>query len=375
MPKSSKVRFAKSKPSKAPAARRARPSKKAKRVQKKRVVKRIVSSGLGGQTMSSFVKPGRKHSPMSSFAMLKTIFPSQKYEWVQSNLLSTSTTGTGAPTGAGIQGILVQPLTRPQDFANLMAILQQPLNQIAPVNNVYGPNATQNVRLAFDGISVVNTFQNTSNLPCELDIYDIICKRDATDAVRAGGTANKYYTANAVAYNYNGDPGSCWDIGLAIAQNILPTDSLFGQWPTTKEFFGSEPQDSVLYKKHFKTLGKQTIMLPVGGVHKHTANYNWNQFIDSTVFTNLAMQAIEGLSAFQMYVLRGTPAVQAAGTGNITSSVATCAFTTNVEYRAHYAPPVGSTLSVNNFDVLANTLPSLLVVTPAIATNVANALS
>ena len=308
---------------KSAASRRARPSKKAKRVQKKRVVKTIVNSGLGGQTTSSFVKPGRKHAPMSAFSMLKTIYPPQKYEWVQSNLLSTSTTGTGAPTGCGIQGILVQPLTRPQDFTNLLTILQQPLAQISPVNNIYGPNATQNVRLAFDGISAVNTFSNTSNLAIELDIYDIICKRDATDAVRAGGAANKYYSANAVAYNYNGDPGSCWDIGLAIAQNVLPTDSLFGVWPTTKEFFGSEPQDSVLYKKHFKTLSKQTIMLPVGGTHKHTANYNWNQFIDSTVFTNLAMAAIEGLSAYQMYVIRGTPGIEAGVTNNVSTSVAT----------------------------------------------------
>jgi hypothetical protein len=341
---------------------------------KPRIVKTIIKSPLGGQTTSSFVKAGRKHAPLAPYSMLKSIFPVQKYEWVQSNLLSTSTTGTGAPTGACIQGILVQPLTRPQDFSNLMAVINQPVNQIAPVGNLYGPNNTQNVRLAFDGISVVNNFNNTSNLPVEIDIYDIICKRDATDAVRAGGTANKYYTANAVAYNYNGDPGSCWDIGLAIAQNILPTDSLFGQWPTTKEFFGSEPQDSVLFKKHFKILGKQTIMLPLSGIHKHTANYNWNQFIDSTVFSNLAMQAIEGLSAFQMYVIRGSPGVQSELTGNVTSSVATVAFTTNVEYRAHYAPPVGSSLSVNNFDVLANTLPSLLVVEPVTNTPVAGAL-
>lgn len=120
--------------------------------------------------------------------------------------------------------------------------------------------------------------RNCANVNCKLSIYDIITKRNTTEA----------------ALDH---PKKCWQKGL--------TD--FGGTPAlTTETIGYTPYRSPEFNQYFGVKKVTTVSLEPGQQHDHVVFHKYNRVVDSIQFQNNVGQAIAGLTRWVMIVWHGT---------------------------------------------------------------------
>ena len=152
--------------------------------------------------------------------------------------------------------------------------------------NQYALAQTRPTRCVIQGLNNEYTFTNFANAPLELDIYDIALKRDIyTDY--AFDTTNGTYTPLPYPESYFGN-------GLA-AQNGLTVYSQPAQ------IVGASPTDSQLFKDWFIVKRKTTVLLPIGGGHRHMVSVKTNRIVDTMLAGNSG--TIAGLKDFTKYVM------------------------------------------------------------------------
>lgn len=153
---------------------------------------------------------------------------------------------------------------------------------------------------------------NTSGTPCNIELYDIVAKRDI------GQLPTKFDGSLAIGGGKYGqgtlmlDPGTAWDLGMRnenLVATGFETAALVADGVlSSPKNLGATPYQSKLFKDYFKVVRKTNISLPIGGQHKHYVDLKPN-----TVFDNDMLQqnnVFKGVSHFTMIVASGVPVVR-----------------------------------------------------------------
>lgn len=149
-------------------------------------------------------------------------------------------------------------------------------------------------------------FTNSTNAPVELDLYDIVLKRDLP-VNNIISTANYGYSVTAAPENY-------WDIGLLIQGGLDPSTVLP---PRPASMLSSVPTDSQLFNQFFTITRKHRVMLSAGASHKHQVDTSTKRIVDDALLGTPA--GVKGFTTYTMWCTRGMPVVMEE-TGLITSS-------------------------------------------------------
>lgn len=152
-------------------------------------------------------------------------------------------------------------------------------------------------------------FTNSTNYPVEMDLYDIVCKRDipATIAFNAG---------THTGYSAYGSPESYWATGLNAQQNLDP-----GALPLPQPYamLTSLPTDSQLFNDFFKVTKKTRVMLAAAACHKHVVDISVHKYIDEFL-ANVNILGLKGYTTFTMVVVAGMPVALADSAGTTSSA-------------------------------------------------------
>jgi len=165
-------------------------------------------------------------------------------------------------------------------------------------------------RCVIKGYDKVYTITNNTNATVELDIYDIVLRKDVPK--------NQSVLSNGLYYNLNGaSPWTYWQQGTLASEGATSTST-----PTPAEFLGCIPSDSQFFKDYFKVLQKKTLHLPLGSGHRHYVNLTPNWLVQESEMTSTVYDGLAGHTVYVMMVLRGFPVTDASG-ALVTSSSGT----------------------------------------------------
>ena len=164
-------------------------------------------------------------------------------------------------------------------------------------------------RVVAKGLNNELTFTNFTNAPVEIDIYDLVLKRDMY---------NDYnFTTPIDTYIVPPYPESYWGEGLN-AQAGVPTAS------QQQKTVGVSPTDSQLFKDWFVVKKRTTVLLPLGGAHRHFVTIKTNRIIDTMLAGNATnVRGLAGYTTYTMWNYKGLPVFNTTGgSGNVTTSAA-----------------------------------------------------
>ena len=146
--------------------------------------------------------------------------------------------------------------------------------------------SSQPKRCVVEGLTNEYTFQNFTNSPLELEIYDIALKRDVYTGYDFTTAVDTYIPAT--------NPQSYWNQGMN-SQSGAPTTS------AGSAVVGTQPTDSQLFKDWFRITKRTSIMLPISGCHRHLVSIKTNRIVDTLLAG--APESVAGLREFTKYVL------------------------------------------------------------------------
>jgi len=166
-------------------------------------------------------------------------------------------------------------------------------------------------RCVIDNVVSELTMTNSTNASAEIEIWDLVLKRDLPS------TAN--YSVGATNYITTADPVSYWQQGACASEGVSGLVS-----PLPSSFIGSSPFDSVLFKQYFKIKKRTQIMMPQGSTHRHTIVLKPNRLLDQflgTAYGGGGLSALRGLTQFTMVNIKGVPVSDTDGGVPTTSSI------------------------------------------------------
>lgn len=249
--------------------------------------------GRAGQV--SFTKSSHKHYASADVKQAKQIgAPS---------LISRSTYNSMA-VKSGTQNTLVSQNFTYQDMSEL-------LNTVITGAFVAGQGPA---RAVVKGLVEEYILTNATNAGVEVDIYDIVCKRDIP--------FNLTFNANSYIYGAVPSPDAYWATGLNAQQNLNPGTGMLPD-PQPFQMLTTKPTDSHLFNDYFRITKKCRVMMAAGASHKHLLNISVNKYIDQYL-TNAQTAGLKGYSTYTMFVVAGMPLQVVGGDSTYisTSSVA-----------------------------------------------------
>lgn len=167
-------------------------------------------------------------------------------------------------------------------------------------------------RAVITGVKVEYILTNSTNMPVEMDIYDIVCKRDLV-------APNLSFFNQATGYTYTAtnSPDAYWQTGLNAQQGFDPAAPID---PQPNNMLTAVPTDSKLFNDYFSIRKKTRVMMAAAAAHKHSVNINVNKYIDEYL-TNTTIGALKGYTTFSMFVVAGFPVIKS-DTGVTTTNAA-----------------------------------------------------
>lgn len=278
--------------------------------------RQTLQSSLGGLTMSRFSSAQRP------------------------NAVATTIKRAGAPNTINITypGVLRGEGGRQQygswyvnagnDLRRIWASIQSEYLQVNPVTNAEVTSTTpytgtfnptpgnQSFRYVLESSISQLYLANTSGTPLNVELYDIVCKRDLG---QVGFDISGYPIQNngrpypIPSGTQNGTPfltpDIAWYQGMAN-QNTTATgfESFALTEKTDPSNLGATPYQSKLFKDYFKVVRKTNLSLPIGGQHKHFLDLKPNRVIDGDMLWQNSL--FKGLSFFTLIVASGVPVVR-----------------------------------------------------------------
>jgi len=222
------------------------------------------------------------------------------------------------------------------DVAGLRTILNQVNTQSAPGLGLQ--------RAVIKGVVTEFIVTNSTNMPIELDIYSIVCKRDLVQPTLSFVEAATGYTYTAV-----NSPDAYWATGLNAQQGFDPASL---PQPQPFQMLTSKPTDSHLFNDFFKITKTSRVMLAAASSHKHIVNISVNKYIDECLANN-QIGALKGFTTFTMFCGAGFP-LALAETGAVTTNAAAVNVvrSTRVKYNwvsdTSYTSTFSTTLPINS---------------------------
>lgn len=210
--------------------------------------------------------------------------------------------------------------------------------------------------------SVIGNFNiaNCSTVAVELEIYDVVPKRDVYTKMQFGTNYP------AVPYETTGTPDEMWKKGSLWSNG----ENVTGTTPYPAESLGAKPTDIQLWNDYWKITGKKRVMLSAGGVHRHTINVKVNKLIDTSLINMEAgdsaahgtyVTQLRGFTKNIMVVAKGMPVSDSENAAVVTS----CDTHLDVvlDYRYKYTYVQNNNSYVQNTDLLTSPAAAQAVTT------------
>lgn len=186
-----------------------------------------------------------------------------------------------------------------QKFRSYPTLVQPQLTAILDST----PSGTPN-RVCLESCQTEITMTNTTNAAAEVEIYDIMFKRDV-------GDFNEFDTSNNTGYQFK-TIESMITVGAQASANLAPSS---GVDPST--YVGASAFDSQVFKDYCRVVKRQHIMLASGASHRHQSLIGINKIINRVVGGNTDLHYVKGYSYASLLLVRGVGAY-APETGNAT---------------------------------------------------------
>lgn len=252
-------------------------NKKPKAVAKANVQRnnRILRGATGLITQSAFAL---HRAPSKKVAAMELVVPTKVF---------TSNYPIQLGCLAGFQKATHDVCLGTSDLQNL----QQLMPNIAP-----GPPGRNEgtSRLVIKSFHKEYSITNNTNATLELDIYDIILKKDLPNSNQC--------LSNGQTYTLSPNPEDYWAEGTLASEGQVS-----GFSPPPSELLGVFPQDSQFFKDYFKVAQKRVLHMPLGSGHRHTVSLTPNYMLTESIASGTAIAAYQGLTVFTMFVVRGFP--------------------------------------------------------------------
>jgi len=260
-------------------------------VSKKKSNKRNVIRGLGSgiATKSSY---SSKSKPTKQVATIKLIGAP--------NINSTQASRT-MQVDAGFQGYQTLAWADNDELYRLSAM--QTTLQSTPIP-----------RFVYNSLQGELLFTNATNMACEIEIYDIVAKRDINYEM------NYRIPSSGAAFPWpQSTPVGAWEIGVSLGNNEGTLLS-----PRLSQYIGCSPYDSQVFKDYFTVKKRTLVQMPLGAVHRHTVNISPNKLISGSLYNNDLTYGWKGLTTWTMWVVKGYPVATTEGEATTASCEMLC---------------------------------------------------
>jgi len=162
------------------------------------------------------------------------------------------------------------------------------------------------------------TISNACTAPVELEIYDIVLKRDLPLALQWKQNANTWTVPQCY-------PDSMWAEGSYMNNNTINTGGT-----AQSSNIAASPFDVTIFNEFFKVKKRTKVLLTQGGVHRHSIVSNVNKIIDSVMFNQVSNASMttptsgflgwKGVTSFVMINQKGLPVSDATNGAVVTTS-------------------------------------------------------
>lgn len=185
-------------------------------------------------------------------------------------------------------------------------------SQLTAIQSIVG-NQTAPNRCLIENCLTELTFTNPTNAAVEVELYDIVPKRDLPNTIALQLNAGLYAGASS--------PESCITLGSQAASGVPP-----GSLADPSQYIGASPYDSQFFKDNFRVVQKAHLMLASGASHRHQAIVKVNRVSEQAVSANASLAYVKGLTYSTLICVRGA----AAGIGGSPSGATTNQSTLNI---------------------------------------------
>lgn len=191
-------------------------------------------------------------------------------------------------------------------------------------------------RVVLENAIATLSLTNITNTSAELDIFDIIFKRDVPDQIQVQ-LASNLYTVNA---------GSVPDMineGINAARTLAPAAS-------GSSTIGTNAWDSQIFKEYCTVVKRTRVMLASGASHRHTSSVNLSKVIAQSVAGSVNMEAFKGYTFATLVRLNGAAAYVPSGEEATLGTPAdiTCQAVYSLRIKYSFIQDVSSNLTVQD---------------------------
>lgn len=221
--------------------------------------------------------------------------------------------------------------------------------------NIVGSTQTRPYRYVLESLIGNVTMTNNSTAGVELEIYDIVLKRDLPNPVNVTQQGYTWRLPAGQVY-----PDTMWAYFSNMDNGAAPSTT--APYPANSP--GASPFDCNIWKNYFKVTKRTHVMLAQGGTHRHGVISQPNALLDSTLF-NQALQSgadaasssslsgMRGLTTYVMVVQKGLPSSTnnaEPDTASVTLASSSIDFVQDFRYKYTYV--VDNIMAAKNFNNL-----------------------
>jgi len=191
-------------------------------------------------------------------------------------------------------------------------------------------------RVCLENAVATLSLTNITNTSAEIDIFDIIFKRDVPDAIKVALTAGTYIVAN-------GDVAQMINEGINAARSLAPGAS--GSYTV-----GTNAWDSQIFKEYCRVVKRTRVMLASGASHRHTSSVNISKVLAQSVAGSTDMEAFKGYTFSTLVRINGAAAYVPSGDEATLGTVAdiTCQAVYSLRIKYTWVQDVNSSLYVSD---------------------------
>lgn len=156
---------------------------------------------------------------------------------------------------------------------------------------------------------------NSNTIPIKLTIMELACRNDDPEQMN-------YYTpvTSAVDHGiaYETTPTDTWRAGIEAIRAVNDPESPATAYPLSNLTIGTKPEQSPIFRRHFKVLSKMSKILAPGEIHRHYTFLTPNLVVDQNTFHHVLDSAAgtdklfrnkAGLTTYTFILIEGTIAV------------------------------------------------------------------
>lgn len=191
-------------------------------------------------------------------------------------------------------------------------------------------------RVCLESAIAALSLTNITNTSAEIDIYDIVFKRDVPDELSVTLAPNTY-TVNGASVP------EMINAGINAARTLAPGAS--GSY-----VIGTNPWDSQFFKEYCQVVKRTRVMLASGATHRHQANVNLSKVIAQTVGASSTVDALRGYTFSTLIRINGAPAYIPGGDLSTLGAPAdiTCQAVYSLRVKYTFIQDVTSTVTVSD---------------------------